>query len=119
VHLVEAARRACPRDLRGAGAVRVGEVGDGELALLGIAGVGVRQELSCQSHTVAERRVGAELVVQADLGDAVDVAQRFGEFEVGVVQQAPLEGVDDLALWRPVPRGPRTARMNGKPNFAL
>jgi hypothetical protein len=39
----------------------------------------------------------AELVVQADLGDAVDVAQALRQFEVRMALQAALEGGDDLA----------------------
>ena len=61
----------------------------------------------------------AELVIQAELGNAVNVAQALGELEVGVVIQPPLEGGDDLRLGQTRPRGPRTARMNGKPNLAL
>jgi hypothetical protein len=59
-------------------------------------------------HLVAQRGWGGELVVQADLGDAVDVAQRLGALEVGVARQAPREGVDDLLLAQAQPRGPRT-----------
>jgi hypothetical protein len=47
-------------------------------------------------HLVAQRGLDAELVVQPDLGDAVDVAQALGELEVRVAVQPPLEGRDDL-----------------------
>ncbi|MCY1536041.1 hypothetical protein D9M68_714780 [compost metagenome] len=57
-----------------------------------------RQLLLPVPHVVAERDVGAELVVQADLGDAVDVAQRLAELEARVVVQPAREGLDDLAL---------------------
>jgi hypothetical protein len=68
--------------------VRVGEVGDGELALLGVAGVAVAAQLLLPvPHEVAQRRLDAELVVQAQLHDAVDVAQRLGPLEVGEVLQ--------------------------------
>ena len=108
-------------DARRRGAVRIGEVGDRELALFLVAGVAeLRQRFLPVPHQVAQRRLDAELVVQAQLRDAVDVAQALGQLEVGVVVQPALEGVDDLAACvRPVPRGPRTARMKGKPNFAL
>jgi hypothetical protein len=56
-------------------------------------------------HLVAQRGFDPELVVQPDLGDAVDVAQRFGQLEVGVVVQAARKGVDDLVLGS----GPRRA----------
>jgi hypothetical protein len=49
-------------------------------------------------HAVADGGLEAELVVQPDLGDAVDVAQALGAFEVHRVAQAALEGGDDLAL---------------------
>ena len=93
-------------DALGAGAVRIGEVGDGELAFLGIARVAVLgQALVPVPDVVAQHRLGAELVVQADLGNAVDVAQRLGALDVGVVVQAAREGVDDLRA-----RQPRAAR---------
>ena len=40
----------------------------------------------------------AQLVVQANLYDAVDVAQALGQFVVGVVVQAALKGLNDLLL---------------------
>ena len=96
--------------------MRVGEVGDGELAVLGEARIGVpRQQLGAVPRLLAEHRPDAEAVVEAQLGDAVDVAQRLGELEVGVVLEPALEGGDDLRLGQAVPRGPRTASMNGKP----
>ena len=49
----------------------------------------------------------------------MDVAQAFGQLEIWVVVQPPLESGDDLGLGRPGPRGPRTARMNGKPNLRV
>ena len=83
-------------------AVRVGEVGHCQLAELGIAGVGVLRELlGPVPHQVAELRRMAELVVQANLGNAVDVAQALGELEVGRVVQPALEGGDDLGLAQP------------------
>jgi hypothetical protein len=90
-------------DALGAGAVRVGQVGDGELAFLGKAGVAVLgQGFLPVPHQVAQHRLGhAELVVQADFGNAVDVAQALGHLEVGVVVQPPRKGVDDLALGQP------------------
>ena len=99
VHRVEAAVVAHPRgELRSAGAVRIGEVGDGELAALGIAGVAVlRQRLGPVPHLLAEHGNVAELFSQADLRDAVDIAQRLGVLELGVVVDASRESLDDLA----------------------
>ena len=104
-----------------AGAVRLGEVGHGELAALGVAGVAVLRELLAPvPDLVAERGLDAELVVQADLGDAVDVAQALGEFEVRVVGAGGARRSSMIsARVRPAPRGPRTARMKGKPNFGV
>ncbi len=98
--LVEAAVVAHPaRELRGARAVRVGEIGHRQLAALGVAGVAVRCErLGPVPHQVAERRDDAEALVEPDLGDAVDVAQALGALEVGVVLEAAREGRDDLVL---------------------
>ncbi len=79
--------------------MRIGEVGDGELAVLGVARIGVRcQQLGAVPGLLAELRHVAETIVEAKLGDAVDVAQRFAEFEIGVVLEAPLERGDDLRL---------------------
>ena len=98
--LVEAAVGAHPvRQALRAGAVGIGQVGDGQLAALGIAGVAVgRQPLGPVPDQVAELGLLAELVVEPDLGDAVDVAQAFGQLEVRVVGQPALEGGDDLGL---------------------
>jgi len=51
---------------------------------------------------LALRGRDAELVVQPDLGNAVDVAQAFGKFEVGVAGQAALERGNDLCAGRVV-----------------
>ena len=93
--------------LRGAGAMGVGQVGDGELAVLGVAGIGVaRQQLGAVPRLPAEHRRRGEAIVEAQLGDAVDVAQRLGELEVGVVLEATLEGGDDLRLGQAVAARP-------------
>ncbi|EWS58157.1 hypothetical protein Y694_03932 [Methylibium sp. T29-B] len=97
-HLVEAAVAHPGLQLRGAGTVRVGQVGDGELAAFAIARVGVHgQLLGPVPHRVAQDRRGAELVVQADLGDAVDVAQALGQLDLGVALQPALQRREDLA----------------------
>ena len=86
-------------DALGAGTVRVGQVGHGEFTALGVAGVAVLGQLLLPvPDLVAQRRLDAELVVQADFDDAVDVAQAFAQLIVRVTQQAALEGVDDLPL---------------------
>ena len=82
-----------------AGAVGVGQVGDRQFAALGVTGVAVGgQPLGPVPDQVAEFRRVIELVVQAQLGDAVDVAQRLGQLEVWMVLSASLEGLDDLLL---------------------
>ena len=110
--LVEAAVVAHPaRELRGARAVRVGEIGHRQLAGLGVAGVAVRCErLGPVPHQVAERRDDAEALVEPDLGDPVDVAQALGALEVGVVLEAAREGRDDLVACAGPGRAPRARR---------
>ncbi len=100
LHLVEAAVGAHPvRQPLRAGAVRLGQVGDGEFAAFGITRIAVlRQALGPVPHQVAELGHVAELVVEPDLGDAVDVAQALGHLVVGVVVQPALEGGNDLGL---------------------
>ena len=79
--------------------MRVGQVGDGELAVFGKAGVAVQRQLFMPvPHVVAQHRLGAELVGQANFGNAVDVAQRLGALEIRVVGEPPRKGVDDLLL---------------------
>ena len=108
-------------DLPRAGAVRVGEIGDGELALLGVARVAVlRQLLLPVPDQVAERRLARRTCRQPQLGDAVDVAQRLGSnSKSGWFSRRRAKVAMICCRGRPVPRGPRTARMKGKPNFAL
>ena len=97
---VEAAVGAHPvRQSLRAGPVRVSEVGDGQLAAFGVARVAVRgQALGPVPDQIAEFRCVTELVIQAHLGDAVDVAQALGQLEVGVVRKASLKGGDDFSL---------------------
>ncbi|MCY1538713.1 hypothetical protein D9M68_742660 [compost metagenome] len=85
--------------LRRTRTVRIGQVSHCELSEFGVAGVGVlRQRLVPVPHRVAQRGLKAELVVQPDLGDAVDVAQALGALEVHRVVQAAFEGGDDVRL---------------------
>ena len=81
--------------------VRRGEVGEGQgralihaIATLTFGlrgqGVGPVQDL------VAIGRHDAELVVQADFSDAMDLAQAFGALGIGLGLQAAREGGDDL-----------------------
>ena len=86
-------------DASGTQAVCLGQVGDGKLALFGKAGIAVAGQFFLPvPHHVAQCRFDAEFVVQANLGDAVDVAQALLPFEVGVALQAAFEGLDDLPL---------------------
>ena len=120
VRIVEAALLHPLLKAARAGLVRLRQVGHGELAVLPVAGVALGGErFGPVPHQVAEFGRRAELVVQADLGDAMDVAQALGELEVRMAFQAPREGLDDLLPRQPRPRGPRTARTNGKPNLSL
>ena len=59
----------------------------------------------------------AELLVQADLRNAVDVAQALGKLELAGAEQAALEGGDDLGARQARAARPRTARMKGQPNW--
>ena len=99
-HVVKAAILAHPLcQALGAGTVCVGQVGHGQLAPLGVAGVAVgAQALMPVPHQVAEVRRVAKLVVQADFSNAVDVAQRLGPLEVGMVAEPAGKGGDDLGL---------------------
>ena len=100
VHLVETAVGLHPvRQALGAGAVRVGQVGHGQFTALCIPGLTVfGQALGPVPHQIAQRGLHAKLVVQADFGNAVDVAQTFRQLKVGVVVQPAGKGVDDLVL---------------------
>ena len=99
-------------DLRGAGAVGVGQIGGGELATRGVLGLAVGGELlGPVPHQLPEARHMAELLVQADLRNAVDVAQALGKLELAGAEQAALEGGDDLGARQARAARPRTARM--------
>ena len=100
--LVKAAVAHPVADALGAGAVGVGQVGDGELALLGIARFAVLGQLFLPVPDIVAQRGGvAELVVEANLCNAMDVAQSFGPLVVRVVEAAARKGVDDFGLAQP------------------
>ena len=61
------------------------------------------QGFSPVPHLFAKQGRDSELLVQPQLGDAVDLAQALGELVVAVAVQAALEGVDDLAAVQPQP----------------
>ncbi len=97
LHLVEPALAHVACDLPGRCAMRLGEIGDGQLSVLGIAWIAVlRQAFLPVPDQVAQRRLRAELVVQPQLHDAVDVAQRLGSLELRVIVQPAGKGLDDL-----------------------
>ena len=79
----------------GAGAVGLGQVGDGELAAA-VAELG--QRLLPVPDLVAALDGGAKFVVQADLGNAVHIAQAFLQLIADWALQAALQGGDDLGL---------------------
>jgi len=99
-HLVKSAVALHPlQQLPGAGLVGAGQVGHGEFAALGAAGVGVHAELLCPvPDLIAQRGYLAELVVQANFSNAVNVAQRLGHLEVRRIAQPARKGGDDLGL---------------------
>ncbi|MDT4833992.1 hypothetical protein FQZ97_676210 [compost metagenome] len=100
--LVEAALAHPLRQQLCAGAVRVGQVGDGQQAFFRIARVAVDGKLFPPVPDIVAQGGGvAELVLQAELGDAVEVMQRFLEFDVGRVVQAALEFVEHLPERQP------------------
>ena len=90
IHLVKATLAHGLRDALGAGAVRVGQVSDGELAFVGIARVAEGAEFFLPvPQLVAQHRLVAELVVQPDLCNAVDVAQALLALKLRVAVQPP------------------------------
>src|SRR5207253_5324283 len=100
LHVVESAVGAHPvrKTLRDR-AMRVGEISNRELAALGVAGIAMRRKpLGPVPDPIAELGRVAELVVETYFRDAVDVAQAFGELEIRVIAEPPLERGDDVAL---------------------
>ena len=122
LHLVEAAVAHVLRDLRGAGAVRIGEVGDGELALLGIARVAVLRQRSPASPRPGCRASGStpnlsfrRISAMRWMLRSASASSKSGWLS----RRRSKVSMICCARAGPVPRGPRTARMKGKPNFAL
>ena len=90
------------RDAVGAGAVCLGQVGDGELPLFLVARITeLRQLFMPVPYLVAKQGRDVELVVQANFGNAMDVAQAFRELKLGMALQTALEGVDDFLSGQP------------------
>ena len=82
--------------------MRAGQVRDRQLAALGVAGIAVHGEpFRPIPHAIAELGHVTELLVQADLGDPMDVAQRFGVLEAGRMAEPSLERFEDLGLAEP------------------
>ena len=97
INLVKTAVAHVLGDALGAGAVRVGEIRHRQLASFCKTRVGVLGQLFLPiPDLVAERGLHVKLVVHADFGDAVDVAQTLLQLHVGVTEKAALEGIDDL-----------------------
>jgi hypothetical protein len=90
---VETAGQHPALQVRGAGAVRRRGVGDGQV--LGRVAV-ARQLLGPVPDLLALGEGLAQRVGQAQLGNAVDLAQALLELAVRVRVQAALEGFDDL-----------------------
>ena len=89
-HLIKAAVAHAVHDGLRASAVRVGQVSDGELAFVGVARVAEGAELFLPvPQLVAQHRLVAELVVQPDFCNAVDVAQALLALKLRVAVQPP------------------------------
>ena len=120
VDLVKAAGLHAQGEGLGTGLVRGGEVGDGQLAALGKAGVAeLRQPLVPVPDLLAQVGVNAEFVVEANFGNAVDVAQGLGEFKVHRVAQTPLPGGDDLCTVQPLAARAPHRQDEGKAKFGV
>jgi hypothetical protein len=79
--------------------VRVGQIGHGELAAFGPAGIAEAGQLRRQIEEVGtERRYAAESFVDAAGGDAVQMAHALGERDGGREIEAAGERVDDLVV---------------------
>ena len=79
--------------------VGIGQVGHGELTQFGVAGIGkFGQLLLPVPYGIAVIGCDAKLVVQADLGNAVHIAQAFFALKIRVSLQAALKGGNDLCL---------------------
>ena len=105
-------------DALGAGAVGIGQVGDGELAFFSKTGVAVSAEFFLPvPHLVAQGRLVAKFVVQTDFYDAVDVPQAFLQLKCRVAQQAALKGGDDLQLTQACPARPANGQHKRKSEF--
>ena len=99
LHIVKAAFAHPVRDALRTGAVSVGEVGDRQLALVGIAGVRMRgQALLPVPDIIAQLRGDAKFVVQANLDNAVNISQALLQLKVGMAGEAALESVEYLLL---------------------
>jgi len=85
VDRVEPAVLAHPvREPLRAGAMRIGQVRDGELPFLGIPRIAVRrQPLGPVPYAVAQDGCEAELVVEPDLGDPMDVRRHSASSKSG------------------------------------
>ena len=76
----------------------IGQVGDGEQAALGVAGVAVRAQLLMPVPDVlAQRGAVAEGVAQSQFGVAMERDQRLFPFDVDRMVQATREAGDGLA----------------------
>ena len=120
VDLVKAAGLHAQGEGLGAGLVRGGEVGDGQLAALGKAGIAeLRQPFVPVPDLLAQAGVNAKFVVEANFGNAVDVAQGLGEFKVHRVAQTPLPGGDDLCTVQPLAARAPHRQDEGKAKFGV
>ena len=120
VHLVKATGLHAQGEGFGTGLVGGREVSDGQLAPLGKAGVAeLRQPFVPVPHLLPQFGLNAEFVVEANFGNAVDVAQGLGEFKVHRVAQTPLPGGDDLCTVQPLAARAPHRQDEGKAKFGV
>ena len=101
-HVVEAAVLHPGAKLLRHGLVRVGEVGHRQFARFLEAGVAVhRQRFGPVPHLLTACGRDAKFVVEPNLCNAVDVAQVFCKFKVGVACQTAFENGDDFCALQP------------------
>ena len=104
----------------GAGLVGGGQIRHGQLAALGKARVTeLGQPFMPVPHLLPQGGLNAQFVVEADFGNAMDVAQSFGEFKVHRVVQSPHPGGDDLFAGQTHCARPAHGQDERKPKLGL
>ena len=100
--------------------MRVGQVRDGKLAHFSKARVAVLCQLFLPvPDLVAQLGCHTKFVIQADFGDAVDVAQTLLQLHIGVAEKAALEGIDDLFFTQAQATRAAHGQDEGPPKFGV